>query len=781
MEAAAAQPIAQRFIGESVKRSEDPRILTGTGHYVDDVQLPGMLHACFTRSPMAHARITSIDISAALAQPGVVAAFTGPQLQALVDPAAAPPGFFGPAPVKYTVLATDKVRLVGDLVAVVVADSRYRAEDAAALIEVDYEDLGPVATAEAAFDPSSTPIFEDLGSNVLTHPTKSSFGDVEAAFAAADRVVTARIRQHRHQNVPMECRGVVADFDPGTGHLMVHGSNQGPGLAKMVMAAQLGLERDNVRVVCGDIGGSFGLKMGTSREEIAIALLSKHLGRPVKWIEDRNEHLMASGHAREETLDVEAAVTDQGDILGFKVKMVVDTGAYPGMGGMLGGIVQAMFPGPYSLEGFEFEFAAAVTNKASYVAYRGPWAAETFTREVTVDLIAAELGLDPLEVRRRNIAFQPADNPASMLTGRSLTSCTARESLERMTEVVDIPAFRTRQAAARAEGRYLGLGLATYIEAAPGPRSAGGGGIMGNETMRMALDEDGTLLVFTGQMPHGQSHETTLAQVAAEEFGVAFESVRVVAGDTDLVPFGFTGGSRSATMAGGASLHTARALRQKVLEASAHLFEADPADLEIVAGQVGVRGVPVSARPLAQVVAEARSTDRLPEGVDTSFEVTNAYDGGEGGWSGGTHLAMVEVDVETGLVDIERYVVVEDCGKLINPAVVEGQVRGGVAQGIGAVLLERSAYDENAQFLAGTFMDYLLPTTMNVPRIEIHHLETVPLDPDVNFRGVGEGGMIIAPPTLVNAIADALSPFGVRIEEQHLPPLRILELIGALD
>jgi carbon-monoxide dehydrogenase large subunit len=367
-----------------------------------------------------------------------------------------------------------------------------------------------------------------------------------------------------------------------------------------------------------------------------------------------------------------------------------------------------------------------------------------------------------------------------MVTGRSLIGATARESLERMAEVVDFAAFRAKQEAARKEGRYLGIGMATYIEAAPGPRGEGGRG-MGNEQMRMRLDDDGTLLVFTAQMPHGQSHETTLAQIAAEEFGVPFEQVRVVAGDTDQVPFGFTGGSRSATMAGGASLHTARALRQKVLEASAHLFEAAPEDLEIVSGRVGVKGVPVSARPLAEVVAEAKQSGRLPEDVDTSFEVTNGYDGGQGGWSGGTHLAIVDVDIETGLVKVERYVVVEDCGKLINPAVVEGQVRGGVAQGIGAVLLERSAYDENAQFLAGTFMDYLLPTTMDIPRIEIHHLETVPLDPDVNFRGVGEGGMIVAPPTIVNAIADALSPFDVRIEEQHLPPLRILELIGALD
>jgi carbon-monoxide dehydrogenase large subunit len=300
--------------------------------------------------------------------------------------------------------------------------------------------------------------------------------------------------------------------------------------------------------------------------------------------------------------------------------------------------------------------------------------------------------------------------------------------------------------------------------------------------MRMRLEADGVVTVFTAQMPHGQGHETTLAQVAAQEFGVPFEQVKVVVGDSDVVPFGFTGGSRAATMAGGASLHTARSLKQKVLEVASHLMEASPDDLEIVDGLVGVRGVPVSARPVAEIAVAAAEPGRLPEGVDTTLEVTQSYDGGQGGWSGGTHCAIVSVDVETGLVDVERYIVAEDCGALINPAIVEGQVRGGVAQGIGAVLLERSAYDEETgQFLAATFMDYLLPSTTEVPRIEIHHLETVPLDPDVNFRGVGEGGMIVSPPTVCNAIEDALAPFGAEVREQHLPPLRILELIGALD
>ncbi|HTN80332.1 MAG TPA: xanthine dehydrogenase family protein molybdopterin-binding subunit [Acidimicrobiales bacterium] len=761
-----------RFVGESVPRSEDRRILTGSGRYVDDIHLPGMLHAAFVRSPVAHALVTAVNVDQARALPGVVAVYTGAELQELLAPGAPPPTLFPgmPSPA-FTILATDKVRLVGDPVALVVAETKYLAEDAAELVEVDYEDLPPVASSADALDPNSVPVFADAGSNVLVNARSSSHGDLDGAFAAADRVVSAKIDQHRHQNVPMECRGSVSDFDPDTGTLTVHGSNQGVHLTRMALCTQLGLPPDKVRVLCGDIGGSFGLKFGAAREEIACAAASRALERPVKWAEDRREHLMFSGHAREESMVADAAVTNAGDVLGLKVAMTVDTGAYPGMGSMISGLIETMLPGPYKIAAIGFTFTATVTNKATYVAYRGPWAAETFTRERLLDIVAREVGIEPLDLRLRNVVTR-GEPPLKMVTGRSLVGVTTRESLERMAEIVDLPSFRRRQASARAEGRHLGIGFATYIEAAPGPRDGGGGGgIMGPEQMRMRLEPDGTVSVFTGQMPHGQGHETTLAQIAADEIGVPFEQVRVVVGDTDVVPMGMTGGSRAATMAGGATLHTARAMRERILDVSADLLEASAGDLELTDGKVAVRGVPVSAISLAEVSA------RAPE----PLEVSGSFDGGEGGWSGGTHCAIVEVDVETGQVRIERYIVVEDCGALINPAIVEGQVRGGVAQGIGAVLLERSAYDENAQFLAGTFMDYLLPTATEIPRIEIHHLETVPLDPDVNFRGVGEGGMIVSPPTLCNAIEDALVPFGVTITEQHLPPTRILELIGAIE
>jgi len=774
---------AERYTGASIKRSEDPRILTGTGRYVDDIKLPGMLHAAFVRSPLPHARVISVDASAARALPGVVAVLTGADLEAMTvpgpDPLLSLMGWKGPSP-EFTLLATDKVRLVGDPVAIVVAESRYLAEDGCELVEVEYDDLPPVVTAAFALDPDSPPLFANLGDNVARPHSRTEFGDVAGTFADADRTYDFHIDVHRHQNVPMEGRACIASFDADAGVMTVYAATQSVHLSRAVFAMRLGVEPGQVRVLAGDIGGSFGLKIGASREELAVGAASRHLGRPVKWVEDRGENLTVSGQAREESFDVRAAVSNDGDLLGLDVAMVVDTGSYPGMGVTVPDIMQGMLPGPYKLAAMGFESTAAITNKAPYVAYRGPWASETFVRERVLDLIARELGLDPVEIRLRNFAPR-TDPPAMMITGRPLVGVTSKESLERIAQLVDFPAFRRRQAQALEQGRYLGIGVATFIEAAPGPRSPGGpSGPMGLESMRLRLGEDGFVVLFTGQMPHGQSHQTTLAQIAADEFGVPFDQVRVVVGDTDVVPFGLTGGSRSATMTGGVALHGARQLKAKVLDFAAHLMEASAQDLLITDGNVWVRGDPASAIAVSEIAARAASGQFGAE-VDANLEVQATFDGGEGGWSGGTHCAIVEVDAETGLVKVERYVAAEDCGTLINPAVVEGQIRGGVAQGIGAVLLERSAYGEDGVFQSATFMDYLMPTTCDVPRIEIEHLETVPLDADVNFRGVGEGGMIVAPPTVVNAIEDALSPFGVRIYEQHLPPARILELMAAFS
>src|SRR5262249_9930418 len=552
---------AERYTGASIKRSEDQRILTGAGRYVDDIKLPGMLHAAFVRSPLAHARVVSVDVSAARALPGVAAVLTGAELETITVPGPdalmALLGDTGPTP-EFTLLATDKVRFAGDHVAVVIAEPRYLAEDGCELVEVEYDELPPVVHASFALDPGSPPLFANLGDNIARPHSRSEFGDVPATFADADRVTDFRISVHRHQNMPMEGRACVASYDAGLGVMTVYAATQSVHVTKIAVAMRLGMEQDKIRVLAGDIGGSLGLKIGASREELAVAAASRAVGRPVKWVEDRGENLSASGQAREEGVDVRGAVSQDGDLLGLDVKMVIDTGSYPGMGAMVPGILEAMFPGPYKLAALGFESTAVTTNKACYVAYRGPWASETFVRERVLDLIAKDLGLDPAEIRPRKPTSR-TDSPASLIAGRPLVGVSTRQSVERVAQLVDSPAFRRRQAEARAHGRYLGIGVATFIEAAPGPRTPeAGSGPMGNESMRLRLTEDGIVVLFTGQMPHGQSHQTTLAQIAADEFGVPFEQVRVVVGDTDVVPFGLTGGSRSATMTGGVALHGAR-------------------------------------------------------------------------------------------------------------------------------------------------------------------------------------------------------------------------------
>jgi aerobic carbon-monoxide dehydrogenase large subunit len=789
---ASNSPIGARSVGTRVQRAEDPRILTGQGRYLDDVEVPGVLHAAFMRSSVPHALLTSVDASAARELPGVVAVYTGEDMQRLCEagqggavigmnlmPGMKSPKFFG--------LATDKVRFVGDPIAMVVAENRYIAEDAVEAIVEDYEILDPVVTYEHALDPERPALFDDAGDNIAFE-AEMVMGDIDGAFAEADRVVTATISVHRHQPVPMETRGTIADWDPEAGRLTVRTSTQSPHMVRMLLAPQIRLDMENIRVLADDVGGGFGLKNGVFREDVCIAAASIDLARPVKWAEDRSEHLLAAGHAREEYADVEVAVTNDGVILGVRMDVKLNSGAYPSdpfPGAMYVGSVSASFQGPLAIKGLASTSTSVFSNKASYVAYRGPWASADFMRERMLDVVARELGIEPIDIRRRNYAFRD-EEPLTMLNGTPYSGITTQESIEKAAELIDWDDFRARQAAALAEGRYIGLGIASYLEAAPGPRTPGvdrTAGILGPEVSHVSVEADGRIAVITQQQPHGQGHETTLAQVASDELGVAFEDITVRYGDTDFTPVALvaTGGSRAATMANGSVLHASRGLRDKVLSIAAELLEASAADLEIDKGVISVKGTPTAALSFADLAsAVAAGSDRLPEDLDTDLTVTHTYDGGEGGWSGGTHCVEVEVNLETGMVDLQRYVVVEDCGVPVNPAIVEGQVRGGIAQAIGAVFLEHAAYDEDGQNLAGSFMDYLLPTITSVPRIEIHHLETIPLDDDVNFRGVGEGGMIVAPAALTNAIEDALAPLGAEVREQHLPPQRILELAGLL-
>jgi carbon-monoxide dehydrogenase large subunit len=503
----------------------------------------------------------------------------------------------------------------------------------------------------------------------------------------------------------------------------------------------------------------------------------------VKWIETRTEHLLSSGHARDERITIQAAVRTDGTILALRVEMTMDQGAYPAFpfpAAIYTDMVGTLIPGPYRVRALSFAGTVVATNKCSYVAYRGPWEMETWVRERLIDIIARELDLDTVAVRRGNLVLGRDED--RMVTGLSLAKVSSRLSLERAVEVVDYQHLCADRDTARRSGRYLGIGLATYIEAAPGPpeyRQTGG-----IERATARLEPDGRLTIVTAQAPHGQGHETTLAQVAAEELGLPITHVRVVHGDTRFTPFKLvaTGGSGAGPYTTGAVMKSTRALRAKILAVASHLLEIDPGDLVCTDGAAVARGVPSRRMSLADIARTAYLAPKtLPADLDASLEESHAYslESVGSGWSGGTHVCVVEVDIETGRVEIQRWVVIEDCGRMINPTIVEGQIRGAIAQGIGEVLFERVLYDDEAQLRSATFLDYLLPTAPDVPDIEIYHLETPPAD-ELDFRGVGEGGAIVAPAALTNAIEDALAPIGVRINEQYLPPARLAKLAGVI-
>ena len=768
-----ASEAAGRFVGQSVKRVEDGHLVAGSGQYVDDVRLPGMLHAAFLRSDLARARIRRLDTSAAAGLDGVVAVLTAEDLNHHVDSLRSsvnPPDL---AIVPGHVLAPGDVRFVGDPVALVVAEDRYLAEDALELVDIDYEPLTPVVDYEQA---ASSPhmVHPELGTNLGASGSGPDPG-LARVFESAHLVVTETFHQQRQCNMPMETRGLVAHWQRHAGRLDLWASTQSPHELAFTAARVLRIGEHQVRVHMGDVGGAFGQKVYSGRDELALLLAARALARPIKWIEDRRENLMAANSARVDRLTVTMAVDADARILGAEIDHLSDSGAYP-LGGAPAKSAQlvSMFPGPYRIPRLGWSTATVFTNTVGRGAYRGPWQMETVGRELMMDLVARRLGLDPLDFRRRNVIEQ-TELPHTTATGRVYEQISPAETLEQAAEMIDYQSFRAEQAEARSRGRLLGMGLSLFVE----PTSIGRGAL-GAEGAVVRVEPDGSVTVSMGTGSHGQGLETTIAQVVADELGVDMGRVTLRQGDG--TPYGFgTGGSRSAVIAGGAARAAASEVRSRIERIAAHLLEAAPEDIVVDRGAAFVAGTPARRVSVAEVADAAyRRPEALPEGAPEGLEHTARYRAPEVTHSNAAHACICEVDRGTGIVRILRYVVSEDCGNMVNPMIVEGQIAGGVVQGIGGALYEWAPYDTDGNPRATTLLDYVMPTAAEVPILEHGHVVT-PSDTPGGHKGVGEGGAIGAPACVVNAINDALAPLGIRFARQPLTPDAIISAIAETE
>ncbi len=769
-----APPVAARFIGKSVTRKEDKRLLTGHGLYVDDVKVAGTLHAAFLRSDLARAAITRIDTGPAKEMPGVVAVYTWEDFNGLIGPAYH--AMLGEELVVPPPLAIMDVRYVGDPVAVVIAEDRYLAEDACEAIEVDYDPHPAVVDYMTAGADTENVVHAGWGleSNAMASvPFMALSPDLDETFANAAHVAECDVVQNRYVAMPMETarhRGVVREGSQRARDRLRDAV--GPRDPQLLQPVPPGARRQRARHP-RDVGGGFGQKMFVYREECAVALASFLLGRPVKWIEDRRENLLSAGHSRNEFAHVRMAVDDDGIIQAITADAKADVGAYAVCPAA---IDPMLVPGPYKIPRYGFAMEMAWTNTMGKAAYRGPWMFETTAREVAMDYVANEIGLDPAEFRRRNL-LAAADLPFTSPTGNVFQEITPLETLEQALEILDYDAFRKEQAAALTEGRYLGVGISAYVE----PTSMGGN-TLATEAATVKVDTSGHVMAYLGTTSHGQSIETTMAQIVAEHLGVAYDDVTIVQADSQSTPYGpGTGGSRTAVVAGGAAREATVAVREKVLTVAAHMMEAAPEDLEIAEGVVSVRGTPSKSVTMKDVAKLALlNAHELPADIGSGLEATVRFRPKQfPTWSNATHVCVVEIDGETWLPTVKRYIVSEDCGKMINPMVVEGQIFGGVVQGMGGVLLEDFVYDADGNPLTTTFMDYLPPTTSEVPTIEVGHIETDSTTNPGGYKGMGEGGAIGAHAAVANAVADALRPLGVKATKTPLGPEQIFALVEA--
>jgi len=786
-----AEAMPTKMVGQAIKRREDPRLITGQGTFLDDIKLPGMTHACVLRSPYAHAKIKSIDTSKAKAHPGVVAVFTGEDMLDLNPlPCAWQAGRVKNNVNTPRVLAVGEVHFAGDPVALVIAEDRYIARDACDLIEVEYEPLPVVVDAKKATEPGAPQLHENAPNNIVMEWEAGDKAKADTAIAAAEVVVREQIINQRLIPTPMETRGAVARYEPATGEFTLWTTSQAPHVLRLLLTAFVfGIPETKLRVISPDIGGGFGQKIFCYNDAAFTMWAARKIGRPVKFVEDRSENYKYSTHGRDHITDVELAGNRDGTITGLRVTTYANLGAYlstvaPGIPTTLYGRI---ITGVYRIPAAYVKVYGVYTNTAMVDAYRGAGRPEaSYLIERMVDRFAAEIGMDPADVRRKNFippdAF-PYDNGLGLLP---YDSGNYEAALNKALEIVGYADFRKEQEEARKQGRYLGLGISSYVEIcgiAPSkwmglPGEGWGAGLWESANVRVHLT--GKVVVTTGSLPHGQGVETTFAQIVADELGVPYDDIVIEHSDTLGTPFGYgTYGSRSLAVGGTAVYRSVAKIKEKAKKIAAHMLEANPDDMVYENGRVYVKGSPDRAKTLGEIALQASVAYDLPEGMEPFLDETSYYDPPNCTFPFGTHIAIVEVDPDTGIVDLKRYVAVDDCGNVINPLIVDGQIHGGIAQGIAQALYERAVYDENGQLVTGTLMDYAVPAAHMLPPYETARTVTPsPVNP-MGVKGAGEAGTIASAQAVMNAVIDALSPFGVKHMQMPATPENVWKAIHA--
>jgi len=781
-----AAPVLPKLVGERVKRREDPRLVQGRATYVDDIKISGMQHLAFKRSDVAHGRIRAIDTSAAEAMEGVEAVFTGAQIAELVAPL--PIGTPFPSP-PHRAVAVDVVRYAGEPLAVVVATDRYVARDAADAIVVDYDMLPVVVDPETAMTGTPAVIHADFPNNLAIPLVPSGTGvsadgkmvddsAIEKAFAAADVVISQRMVNHRLVPNAMEPRGVVAQYEPGKESLTIWSSTQNPHILKTMIARMLALGEDQVRAIAPEVGGGFGAKINIYPEEYVAAAIARRLGIAVKWIEDRSEAFVATTHGRDIIAYVELAARRDGKVLGLKMRLIADIGAYNML--FTAGIptlTMLMANATYDIPAIRTTLTEVFTNKTPTDAYRGAGRPEaTYFVERAMDMLARELKMDPADVRRKN--FIPGNAfPFKTQMGAVYDSGNYEAALDLALHTANWTELKAQRDRARAEGRLVGLGLAMYVEVCGmGPSSSMSTG--GWEHAQVTVERDGRLTATTGASPHGQGNETTFAQMLADQFGVPFEHVTILHGDTAIVKQGIgTFGSRSQAVGGTALQMAGTKVKVKMARFAAELLEASEADLVFENGTIAVKGAPASAKKFSDVAAYAYVPVPLPEGLEPGLSDEAFFEPTNNTYPFGCHISMIEIDRDTGEPTLLKLVAVDDAGNLINPLIVEGQIHGGLAQGIGQAMIEEAVYNDTGQLVTGSFMDYAMPRAADFPRFELRNTVTpTPVNP-LGAKGVGEAGTLGSTPSIVNAAVDALSGLGVKHVDMMLRPEKLWRLI----